>query len=305
MAATILSNWVGSLHGEVKVRLKTIIGSVVGSMAGLSMAACGGGSASSNATAPAAASSPSPASSPNPASAPTAASTPAVSPVVEAQNYSAYNYLDSALTSKAGTLTFQPNASTGTLTIAGANYATLTTDIANDAVMSVSGTPVTGVTLGEVAITGNAILEPGVIEACESVAGDGTPNPAFGNTSLKSTNVLVAGLPSNPEGAAGQSLTAYYEDCLRDGGPTAQTTHSSLLFDGSGNETLFDARTGTTTTIPVTNVLKLISTSGFHGEWLIPFLYANKSGQLRAAIIDRGLVSAGASRNFVGIWLEE
>jgi hypothetical protein len=287
------------------VRLKTLIGSVAGCIAALSLAACGGGSDASNATVPAAASSPSPASSPNPASAPIAASTPAVSPVVESQNYSVYNYLDSALTSKAGTLTFQPNVSTGSLTIAGVDYATLSTDIANDAVMRVSGTPTTGVTLGQVAITGNAILEPGVIEACEAVAGDGTPNPAIGNTPLKSTNVFVAGLPSNPEGAAGQSLTAYYEDCLRDGTPTAQATHSSMVFDGSGNETLFDARTGTTTTIPVTNVLRLISAGGFHGEWLIPFLYVNQSGQLRSAIIDRGLVSAGASRNFVGIWLGE
>jgi hypothetical protein len=287
------------------VRLKTIIGSVAGCIAALSLAACGGGSASPNAMPPAAASSPSPASSANPASAPIAASTPAVSPVVETQNYSVYNYLDSALTSKAGTLTFQPNASTGTLTIAGADYATLATDIANDAVMSVSGTPVTGVTLGQVAITGNAILEPGVIEACEAVAGDGTPNPAFGNTPLKSTNVLVAGLPGNPIGAAGQALTVYYEDCLRDGTPTAQATHSSMVFDGSGNETLFDARTGTTTTIPVANVLGLISTAGFNGEWLIPFLYVNQAGQLREAIVDRGLISAGASRNFVGIWLEE
>ena len=281
------------------MRLKTLIGSVAGCIAALSLAACGGGSASSNATPPAAASSP------NPASAPVAASTAVVSPVVESQNYSVYNYLDSALTSKAGTLTFQPNVPMGTLAIAGVNYATLSTDIANDAVMGVSGTPTTGVTLGQVAITGNAILEPGIIEACEAVAGDGTPNPAFGNSPLKSTNVFVAGLPSNPEGAAGQSLGVYYEDCLRDGTPTAQATHSSMVFDGSGNETLFDARTGTTTSIAVTNVLKLISTNGFNGEWLIPFLYVNQAGQLRSAIIDRGLVSAGASRNFVGIWLEE
>ena len=41
------------------------------------------------------------------------------------------------------------------------------------------------------------------------------------------------------------------------------------------------------------------------GEWLIPFLYVNQAGQLRSAIVDRGLVSAGASHNFVGIWLEE
>jgi hypothetical protein len=281
------------------VRFKTIFCSVAGCIAALSLAACGGGSASSNAMAPAAASAPNPASSP--ASAPVAA----VSPVVESQNYSVYNYLGTGLNSQAGTLTFQPDVPTGTLTIAGADYATLTTDVANDAVMNVSGTPTTGVTLGQVAITGNAILEPGVIEACEAVAGDGTPNAAFGNTPLKSTNVLVAGLPSNPLGAAGQSLTVYYEDCLRDGTPTAQATHSSMTFDGSGNETLFDARTGLTTTIPVTNVLGLISAGGFNGEWLIPFLYVNQAGQLRSAIIDRGLVSAGAARNFVGIWLEE
>lgn len=280
------------------MRLNTLIGSVAGCIAALSLTACGGGSSSSNAP-------PSAASSPSGASAPVAASTAAVSPVIESQNYSVYNYLDSALNRNAGTLTFQPNVPTGTLAIAGVSYATLNTDVANDAVMNVTGTPTTGVTLGQVAITGNAILEPGIIEACESVAGDGTPNAAFGNTPLKSTNVFVAGLPSNPTGAAGQSLGTYYEDCLRDGTPTAQTTHSSLVFDGSGNETHFDARTGTTTTIPVTNVLKLISTTGFNGEWLIPFLYVNQAGQLRSAIVDRGLVSAGAPRNFVGIWLEQ
>jgi hypothetical protein len=287
------------------VRLKTIIVSVAGCIAVLSLTACGGGSDSSNTAAPAAASSPNPASSGSPASAPAAVSAAAVSPVVEAQNYSVYNYLDSALSSKAGTLTFQPNTPSGTVTIAGSNYATLTTDIANDAVMSVSGTPTAGVTLGEVAITGNAILEPGVIEACESVAGDGTPNPSLGNVALKSTNVFVAGLPSNPEGAAGQSFSIYYEDCLRDGNPNTPAVHSSMVFDGSGNETLFDSRTGTTTMIPVANVFGLISKAGFKGEWLIPFLYVNKSGQLRSAIVDRGLVSAGASHNFVGVWLEE
>src|ERR1700743_3881398 len=153
---------------------------MAGCIAVLSLAACGGGS-SSNATPPAAASSPNPASSPSPASSPVAASSAVVSPVVESQNYSVYNYLDSALTSKAGTLTFQPNVLMGNLAIAGVDYATLSTDVANDAVMGVSGTPTTGVTLGQVSITGNAILEPGIIEACEAVAGDGTPNPAFGN----------------------------------------------------------------------------------------------------------------------------
>jgi hypothetical protein len=302
------------LNGEKrKVRLKTIIGSAGACIVALSLSACGSGSnspttaaaAASGASAANPASAPTGASAPSGASAPTAASTPAVSTVLQTQSYSAYNYLDSALNSRAGQLSFQPNNSTGELTLTNADYATVTTDIANDAVMTVGGTPTTGVTLGQVAITGKQIIAPGVIEACESVAGDGTPNPAFGNTPLKSTNVFMAGLPSNPLGAAGQTFNVYYEDCLRDGNPNTPATHSSMAFDGSGNETIFDSRTGTTTKNPVTNVLGLISKAGFKGEWLIPFLYVNQAGQLRSAIVDRGLVSAGASHNFVGIWLEQ
>jgi hypothetical protein len=270
-------------------------------MIALSLTACGGDSNSPTT----AASAGSGASASSPASAPAAASSPAVSTVLQTQNFSAYNFLDSALNSRAGVLTFQPNNPTGELTLDNADYATLTTDIANDAVMTVGGVPTTGVTLGQVAITGKQIIAPGVIEACESVAGDGTPNPAFGNTPLKSTNVFVAGTPSNPLGAAGQSFTVYYEDCLRDGNPNTPATNSSMVFDGSGNETVFDSRTGTTTKNPVANVFGLISASGFKGEWLIPFLYVNQAGQLRSAIVDRGLVSAGASHNFVGIWLEQ
>jgi len=290
------------------VRLKTIIGGIAGCVIALSLTACGGGSNSSTTSAASAASGASaanPASAPADASAPVAASSPAVSTVLQTQSYTAYNYLDSALNSRAGMLTFQPNNSIGELTLANVDYATLTTDIANDALMTVAGTPTTGVTLGQVLITGKQIIAPGVIEACESVMGDGTPNPAFGNTPLKSTNVFVAGSPSNPLGAAGQSFSVYYEDCLRDGNPNTPATHSSMAFDSSGNETVFDSRTGTTTKTPVTNVLGLISAAGFKGEWLIPFLYVNQAGQLRSAIVDRGLVSAGASHNFVGVWLEE
>lgn len=273
----------------------------IGLMAMLSLAACGGGGDSAApATTPPASDAPPPAGDP-PASTPA----PAVSSVPQTQAYMAYQYLDTTVAGQAATLSFQPNQSTGTLAIGSTSYATLTTDAANDGEMKVGGTPNAGTTLGRIQV-GAEILAPGIIQTCEAVAGKGMPNPAAGNALTKSTNVFVGGIfVTDPTQLAGRKFTAYYEDCMRDGTSVTPVTHSSLTIDGVGNETLHDSRTNTSTTIPVASTLQQVSAGGFHGDWLVPYLYATRTGQLRYALVQHGLVSAGNSRNFVGIWLEE
>ncbi|HEY4169568.1 MAG TPA: hypothetical protein VGM96_22450, partial [Reyranella sp.] len=162
-----------------------------------------------------------------------------------------------------------------------------------------------GTTIGAIT-NGDQIVMPGFIETCEAVSGDGTPNPAVGNAATKSTNVFT-GVPLVVDGTqlAGHKFTAYYEDCLRDGSSTVQTMHSSLTIDGAGNETIFDSRTGTSSAMPVTGTLQQASPAGLNGDWIVPYLYATSTGELRYALIEHGLVAAGNTRNFVGVWLEE
>src|ERR1700761_7891178 len=160
-----------------------------GVIAMLALAACGGNSDPTN-TPPAAASAPSGASAPN------AASTPASDAVAETSNYAVFNYATTGVPTTNATLTFPASSTVGTLATATAsNYATLTADTANDASMTVSGTPSIGLTFGEILDTA-PVLMPGVIETCEAVPGQGTPNPALGNALAKSTNVMIAG-PAN------------------------------------------------------------------------------------------------------------
>jgi hypothetical protein len=283
------------------MRLKKTTGVAIGLMATLSLAACGGSNNASPAAAPPAA-----ASVPVPASAPVAASTAAVSTVVQTQAYTTYQYLDTTVVGKAATLTFQPNAFTGELAIGTTNYATLATDIANDAMMTVGGTPIDGITLGELQTGTQQVLTPSVIETCESVAGDGTPNPAVANAPTKSTNVFMGGIfVVDGTALAGHTFGAYYEDCMRDGNPVTPATQSSLIIDGSGNETIFDSRTGLSNTIPVTSTLAQASAAGLHGDWIVPYLYVTSTGQLRYALVEHGLIAQGNTRNFVGIWLEQ
>lgn len=271
-------------------------------MATLSLAACGGGGDDGQAATP-----PTNGNQQTPPQVPPDTSkSPAVSTVTQTQTYTTYQYLDTTVTTgQPATLTFDPNQSVGKLAIGTTDYATLTTDIANDGVMAVGGTPIAGTTLGQVRV-GAQILAPGVIETCESVAAEGTPNPAVGNTPTKSTNVFVGGIfVVDATVLANRKFTAYYEDCMRDGNPNTPATQSSLAIDGVGNETIIDSRTGTSVTIPVTSTLQQASPAGLHGDWIVPYLYANSKGQLRYALVQHGLVSAGNTRNFVGIWLEE
>jgi hypothetical protein len=283
----------------------------VGLMATLALAACGGGGGDGprlallpppSDTPPAQGASPPPDDTTTP---PTDTPTQAVSTQTQTRAYTSYQYLDTTVAGKAAALTFQPNQSTGKLAIDGTDYATLTTDVANDGAMSVGGTPSFGTTIGAV-MNGDQIVMPGFIETCEAVAGEGTPNPGAGNAATKSTHVFAGG-PFVVDGTqlAGHKFTAYYEDCLRDGSASTPAMHSSLSIDGSGNETIFDARTGASNTIPVTSTLKQASPAGLHGDWVVPYLYATRTGQLRYALIEHGLVSAGNTRNFVGVWLEE
>jgi hypothetical protein len=294
-----LKNW------KKEMRLKATY-LAVGLMATLALAACGGGGDDAPPVAllpPPASTTPPPAQTSNPP--PDNTPAPAVSTQTQTQAYTTYQYLDTTVTGKPATLTFQPNQATGALAIGANDYAILTTDAANDGVMTVGGTPTYGTTIGALS-NGAQIIVPSFIETCEAVSGDGTPNPAVANAATKSTNVFTAGLfVVDGTQLAGRKFTAYYEDCLRDGSTAAQATHSSLTIDGSGNETIFDSRTGNSATIPVTSTLKQASAAGLHGDWVVPYLYATSTGQLRYALIEHGLVSAGNTRNFIGVWLEE
>jgi hypothetical protein len=268
----------------------------VGVTAMLALAACGGGDdAPANTTPPAQGSNPPPDNAP----------APATSTEAQTQALTTYQYLDTTITGKAATLSFQPNQSTGTLAIGSTNYATLTTDVANDGAMTVGGTPTFGTTLGALR-NGAQIMVPSFIETCESVAGDGAPNPAVNNAPTKSTNVFTSGIfVVDGTQLAGRKFTAYYEDCMRDGSATTPATHSSLTIDGVGNETIFDSRTNTTTSMPVTGTLQQASPAGLKGDWIVPYVYVTSTGELRYALIEHGLISAGNTRNFVGVWLEE
>jgi hypothetical protein len=278
-----------------KMRLKVTY-FAVGVMATLALAACGGGGDSAAPVAP-----------PTDTTPPVQGSSPAPATSTEAQTqaFTTYQYLDTDVKGKAATLTFQPNQSTGALAIGSTNYATLTTDVANDGAMTVGGTPIYGTTLGAV-LNGAQIVVPSFIETCEAVTGDGAPNPAVNNAPTKSTHLFTSGLfVVDGTQLAGRKFTAYYEDCMRDGSAATPAVHSSLTIDGVGNETIFDSRTNTSTSMPVTGTLQQASPAGLKGDWIVPYLYATSSGQLRYALVEHGLVSAGNTRNFVGVWLEE
>ncbi|CDY77469.1 hypothetical protein BGLT_06382 [Caballeronia glathei] len=281
------------------MRLKKSACAVAALVTVLSLAACGGDN-DNNTPAPTGASAPAAGA---PASAPAGASAPAA--VTQTQSFTAFRYLDGGLTGTQATLTFPPSSMTGTMAVGGASYATLTADAANDGVMSVSGTPNFGITLGNIP-SATPVLLPGIVETCEAVAGGlGTPNPAIANALTKSTYVMVAGTPiTDPTILGGRKFPVYYEDCLRDGSATPLTTHSSLTIDGSGNMSLFDGRTGVTTNTAAKVANGEVTPAGNHGDWLIPALYVI-NGQFRLAVIQHGTVAGGNTRDYVGVWLEQ
>jgi hypothetical protein len=210
-------------------------------------------------------------------------------------------------------LTVPASSTVGTLATAAApNYATLTADAANDAMMTVTGTPNAGITAGE--ILGNTpVLLPGVIETCEAVPGQGTLNPAAGNALTKSTNVFFAGaVNTNVTALVGHTFTAYYEDCLRDGGtPIAAGTHSSITIDATGSIITFDSRTGASNTVKLassaaTGTLALVGPTGLNGRFLVPYFYI-LNGTFHQALVEHGVpnLTSGTTKNYVGVWLEQ
>jgi hypothetical protein len=264
-----------------------------GVIAMLALAACGGNSDPSN-TPPAAASAPSGASAPN------AASTPASDAVAETSNYTVFNNAVTGVTPTTATLTFPAGSTVGTLATATApNYATLTADTANDGVMTISGTPNFGVTAGTILDT-TPVLLPGVIETCEAIAGQGTPNPGISGAATKSTNVMIAG-PANTNitSIVGHTFNTYYEDCQRDGGTAATAgTHSSLSINPTTFAVVtFDAVTNTTTTVPYPSTLAVVSSAGLAGRYLLPYYYI-VNGQYHLALIEHN------DTGRIGIWLE-
>jgi hypothetical protein len=304
------------------MRLKKTAGVAAGLVAMFALAACGGNSSSPAANAAGASE---PASSPGaPASAPVVASAP-VAPVAQTVAFDAYNYQSPGMVGTAATLAFPAAASgvtgtagaTGTLSLGTTNYATLTADAANDAVMTVTGsgagTPNYGITLGQIPIA-TPVLLPGIVEACEAVAGQGAPNPAIGNAPTKSTYVMFAGLPSTDLTiAAGRTFPVYYEDCMRDGNPVTPAVQSSLIIDDSGNATFFDSRTSATKQLNELQTFAEIGVSaltgaplpdGNNGDWLVPFLYI-VNGEYRLALIEHGTIADGNTRDYIGVWLEQ
>jgi hypothetical protein len=269
------------------MRFRKTACAAAGVIAMLALAACGG-----NSDAPAAAAPPAAASAPVPASAP-------VQAAAQTASYAVFNNAAADVTPTAATLTFPASSTVGTLaTASNPTYATLTADAANDAAMTLSGTPNFGVTAGEI-LENTPVLLPGVIEACEAVAGQGTANPGAGNALTKSTNVMIAG-PANTNitSIVGHTFSIYYEDCLRDGGtPVAAGTHSSLSIDPvTFGVTTFNAVTNTTTVVPYPSTLLVVSSTGLAGRFLVPYFYI-VNGQFRLAMIEH---NAGR----IGVWLE-
>jgi hypothetical protein len=270
------------------MRFKKTACAAAGLVALLTLAACGGGN---DTPAPAPASAPASASAPAAASAPVAAS--------ETAEFSVFTNTASDVTATKATLTFAPGSTVGTLATATApNYATLTADAANDAVLTVGGTPNFGLTAGTILET-TPVLLPGVIETCEAVAGQGTANPAVGGALTKSTNVMVAG-PTNGNviSLVGHTFNNYFEDCLRDGGtPTVPGTHSSLTIDPTTFAvTTTDVVHNVTTTVPFPATEAVLSPTGFNGRFLVPFFYI-VNGQFRLVLVEH---NAGR----IGVWLE-
>jgi hypothetical protein len=263
----------------------------------LSLAACGGDDPAPTSTASAAGG----ASAPVSASAPVPASSPAVT---QTQVFTAVRSSDAGLTGEPALVTFPAASATGFLTINSASYATLTPDAANDGAMTVSGTPLFGVTLGVIP-SQIPVLFPGIIEACEADPA-GPANPSAGNATMKSKVVAVAGLPITNISVLVNTYPTYYEDCLRDGLPTAPATHSSMIIDGGGNVSIFDARTNATTVIPAAQAAGEVSSAGHNGDWLMPFLYITADGQRHIAVLQHGTAANGNPRgDYVGIWLAQ
>jgi hypothetical protein len=266
----------------------------------LSLAACGGDdSPTSTASAPASASSPSGASAPDGASAPP--------PVAQSQIFTAMHDTDAGLDGVPALMTWQPKAPTGTLSINSVDYATLTPDAANDGAMTVGGTPTLGITLGVVEAQ-QPVVFPGIIEACEPDATNGEPNPQAGNQPLKSKVIAIAGSRiTNVALLLGTTFPTYYENCLRDGLPTAQTQHSVLTIDGNAILSITDVRNGTTPKIitPPASLAETELPAGNNGDWLIPFLYKTPDGVRHIALLQHGTVAGGNTRDFVGIWLDQ
>ncbi|GAB7522382.1 hypothetical protein [Paraburkholderia sp. 2C] len=265
----------------------------------LSLAACGGDdSPTSTASASAPASSPAGASAPDGASAPPA--------VAQTQIFTAVRDTDAGLDGVPAQVTWQPKAATGTLSINSVDYATLTPDAANDGAMTVGGTPTLGVTLGVVTAQ-QPVVFPGIIQACEPDS-NGEPNPQAGNQPLKSKVVAIAGLPiKNVALLLNTTFPTYYENCLRDGLPTAQTQHSVLTIDSNAILSITDVRNGANPVViaPPASLAETESEAGNNGDWLIPFLYITADGTRHIALVQHGTVAGGNTRDFVGVWLDQ
>lgn len=275
------------------MRFKKTACAAAGVIAALALTACGG-SNDTPAGAPAPASAPAGASAPAPASAPASA-------VAETSNYTVFNNAVTGVPATTATLTFAASSTVGTLaTTTAPNYATLTADAANDASMTVTGTPNFGLTFGEILDT-TPVLMPGVIETCEAVAGQGTANPGAGNALTKSTNVMIAGpADTNITSIVGHTFSTYYEDCLRDGGtPLTAGTHSSLSVDPvTFAVTTFDSVTNTTTVVPYPQTVLVVSSSGLAGRYLLPYYYL-VNGVFHLALVEHN------DTGRIGVWLEQ
>ncbi|MFC0693274.1 hypothetical protein [Paraburkholderia humisilvae] len=223
----------------------------------------------------------------------------------QSQVFTAVRDTDSGLDGVPAQVSFAAGSSTGTLSINSVDYATLTPDAANDGMMTVSGTPTLGVTLGVIPPQ-QPVLFPGIIEACEPDA-TGAPNPAAGNMPLKSKVVAIAGLPiKNVALLLGTTFPTYYENCLRDGLPTPQAQHSLLTIDGNAILSVTDVRNSPNPVVtpPPASLLET-QEAGNNGDWLIPFLYITPDGQRHIALVQHGTVAGGHDHNFVGVWLDQ
>src|ERR1700754_3727462 len=257
----------------------------------LSLAACGGDDSPTS-----------------PASAPASASTPASTPppVAQSQIFTAVRDTDAGLDGVPALMTWQPKAATGTLSINSVDYATLTPDAANDGAMTVGGTPTLGVTLGVITAQ-QPVVFPGIIQACEPDA-TGQSNPQAANQVLKSKVVAIAGLPIKDVAMLlGTTFPTYYENCLRDGLPTAQAQHSVLTIDGSAILRITDVRNSATPTViaPPASLNETQAAGGNNGDWLIPFLYKTPDGARHIALVQHGTIAGGNTRHFVGVWLDQ
>ncbi|MFC0400205.1 hypothetical protein [Paraburkholderia rhizosphaerae] len=223
----------------------------------------------------------------------------------QSQVFTAVRDTDSGLDGVPAEVSFAAGSTTGKLSINSADYATLTPDAANDGNMTVGGTPTLGVTLGVIPPQ-QPVLFPGIIQACEPDA-TGAPNPAAGNTPLKSKVVAIAGLPiKNVALLLGTSFPTYYENCLRDGLPTPQTQHSKLTVDGNAILSITDVRNSPNpVVIPPPASLLETQEAGNAGDWLIPFLYITADGTRHIAVVQHGTVAGGHDHNFVGVWLDQ